>query len=153
MQVGKMSAAVMIACIGEIKNFSFRNYPAEPVTMAMLHFFHTIPGSWMRPHQLLQCGDAITFYMQQFFINKSTYHTFFLPWITVIEYADFNRQFYQVLYNIFDGDPFVVAYQLLFVINLAKKNSLHADIGLYNKWKCKTCITDLFFHFGIRGIM
>jgi hypothetical protein len=48
-----MRAAVMVTGIGQIENFIFWNYPVKPVAMAMFHFIHPEPGSWMFLYQSL----------------------------------------------------------------------------------------------------
>ncbi len=64
MKIGKMSTAVMIAGLGQVKNLDVGYNPVKPVSVPMFHFIHPEFRTGVLLRQLFKCRLAISFYMK-----------------------------------------------------------------------------------------
>src|SRR4051794_13506984 len=153
MQIDKMSAPVVITGIRQIKDLVLRDHPVEAMTMPVFHLIIPELSPGMISDQLLECRFPISFYLQQFLLDKSADRSFFFIGIAVVKHADFHRQVYHVLDNIFNRYAFMVFHQLLLRFDLAEQDTLHSHVRFYNERIIETRIAHFLFYFVERQVM
>lgn len=130
MEIDEPGAPVVIAGIGEVKMFSCGKDAMDTIGMAVAHFFEPQFGSGVLENEFPKGRRAVAGDFEQFFLDEPTDGACGGVGVTVIEYADFDGKFDEVLDDIADGDTLVVFGQLFFEVNFAKEDAFHADIRL-----------------------